>query len=80
MSATTSIRISEALHQRLRQFAGQVELSKNKVVITAIEDYLDRNEAARLTAEARRQSQLASRVPNASDESWSQMADDSGWS
>ena len=78
MSSTTSIRISEDLQLRLRQFAVQAKLSKNRVIVTAIEDYLERHDVEQLAAEARRQSRLASEKA-VDDESWSDMADDSGW-
>ena len=79
MSLTSSFRLSDELRIRLDRFVRQSKHRKNRVIVHAIEDYLDRHEARSLAAEARRQSLLASEGPRSEDEAWASLADTTGW-
>lgn len=39
---TTAVRLPESLHERLRDAAGERDVSVNLLVVKAIDDYLDR--------------------------------------
>ena len=77
--STTSIRINDELHHRLREFAERSELTKNGIIIHAIREYLDRQEASQLAEQARRQSLLSAEYDaKVEDDRWDGLADDSG--
>jgi predicted DNA-binding protein len=77
MSRTSSIRLNEDLYERLERFARRRGRGKSAVIVSAVEDYLNRHELRTLAAEARRQSVAASGQPE--DDSWYEQADDTGW-
>ena len=79
MSQTSSFRISEELHSRLKAFALLMNRNKNWVILQAIQEYLDRHDQELIAAEARRQSLLANAAAHADDEAWFELADEDGW-
>ena len=79
MSLTSSFRLPDELRTRLDRFVRQSKRRKNWIIVHALEDYLDRHEALSLAAEARRQSLLGSKKPQADEDAWASVADTTGW-
>ena len=73
-SSTSSFRISEELRHRLEITARSVNKGKNWVLTRALEEYLDRHSQVGLRAEARRQSQLASKSQGKDEALWEKSA------
>lgn len=59
-SATTSLRIPTTLRARLERHAKRTKTPRNRVLLTALERYLEEEGEAGRALEARRQSLLAS--------------------
>ena len=78
-SITSSFRISDELRLRLEAAAGVSGKGKNWILNQALREYLDRIREDSLTAEARRQSLLASGEPDPDAKFWSDQADDRNW-
>ncbi|MGA2185177.1 MAG: hypothetical protein ABSH47_19335 [Bryobacteraceae bacterium] len=79
MSVTSSIRISAELRARLDEAARQLQSGKNRIIIQALEEYLDKVSRQRFLDDARRQSILASVAGGDDDDVWLKHADTSGW-
>jgi predicted transcriptional regulator len=78
-SVTSSIRISPELRARLEEAAEQLQRGKNRIIIEALEEFLDKVSRQRFLDEARRQSLLASADSSADEDVWLEHADTSGW-
>jgi predicted transcriptional regulator len=78
-SVTSSIRISPELRARLEEAAEQLQRGKNRIIIEALEEFLDKVSRQRFLGEARRQSLLASADSGGDEDAWLQHADTSGW-
>jgi predicted transcriptional regulator len=78
-SVTSSIRISPELRARLEEAAQQLQRGKNRIIIEALEEFLDKVSRQRFLDEARRQSLLASAESGGDEDVWLQHADTSGW-
>ena len=79
MSVTSSIRISAELRARLDEAARQLQSGKNRIIIQALEEYLDKVSRQRFLDDARRQSILASAAASDDDDLWLKHADTRGW-
>jgi len=75
-SITTSIRLQPRLRRRLEQYAKVTRRGRNHLIVQALERFLDEAGQADLTAEAHRQSLLASKV---SDPDWETIATTEPW-
>jgi len=78
-SVTTSIRIQARLAARLERAATRLSRGKSWIITRALEEYLAKVGQDTLTAEARRQSLLASRGRANADSFWNDHGDLSGW-
>jgi predicted transcriptional regulator len=78
-SSTSSFRISEELRVRLERTARHLKRGKNWILNRALEQYLDREGADALSAEARRQSLLASGTKTEDEKFWEKRADTTAW-
>jgi predicted DNA-binding protein len=78
-STTSSFRISNELQARLEEAVHRLKRGKNSIITEALEEYLDRINQQRFLEEARRQSMLASAVPNRDEDVWLEHADTTGW-
>ena len=78
MSVTKTFRFPDEIEQRLRLAAQQLARKPNAIMLSALQDYLDRLERRDLQSEARRQSLLVSRGRRR-DTFWEHAADASGW-
>ena len=78
MSVTKTFRFPDEIEQRLRYAAQQLARKPNAIMLSALQDYLDRLERRDLQSEARRQSLLVSRGRHR-DAFWERAADASGW-
>lgn len=78
MSVTKTFRFPDEIEQRLRHAAQQLARKPNAIMLSALQDYLDRLERRDLQSEARRQSSLVSRGRRR-DTFWERAADRSGW-
>jgi predicted transcriptional regulator len=76
-SVTSSIRITPELRDRLEEAARQLQSGKNRVIVLAIEEFLDKIGRRQFLDEARRQSILASSTDG--DDAWLKHAETSGW-
>lgn len=78
MSVTKTFRFPDEIDQRLRRAAQHLARKPNAIMITALQDYLDRLERRDLQSEARRQSLVVSRG-RSQDAFWERAADRTGW-
>jgi len=78
-SITTSIRLSAELRARLEQVSQSLHRGKNWIINEALEEYLIKLEYDALASEAQRQSLLAGKSDQATDELWQDNTDTSGW-
>jgi predicted DNA-binding protein len=78
-STTSSFRISTELVRRLEQATRKTKRGKNAIIIQALQEYLDRHDRSRFLEEARRQSLLASSIPDEHQDVWLNNADVRGW-
>jgi predicted transcriptional regulator len=67
------------LRARLEEAAEQLQRGKNRIIIEALEEFLDKVSRQRFLDEARRQSLLASADSSADEDVWLEHADTSGW-
>ena len=77
-STTLSFRISEELRLRLEWTARHLKKSKNWILNRALEEYLNREAGDTLSAEARRQSLLASAITTEDEKYWGNRVDATG--
>ena len=78
MSVTKTFRFPDEVDRRLRHAAQNLARKPNAIMVTALQDYLDRLERRDLQSEARRQSLLVSRGRRR-DTFWERAADRTGW-
>ena len=78
MSVTKTFRFPDEIELRLRRAAQQLARKPNAIMLSALQDYLDRLERRDLQSEARRQSLLVSRGRRG-DTFWERAADRTGW-
>ena len=78
-TVTSSFRMSQELRKRLEETARTLKTRKNRIIVQALEEYLQKKHRAAIVAEARRQSVLASSEGTAGEEFWERQADFSGW-
>ena len=81
MTKTSSFRASNELHDRLDGLAARSGAPKNRIIVNALEEYVDRHDSDSLKAEARRQSLLVSNTEQDREATaWIEKAADSaGW-
>jgi hypothetical protein len=73
-SVTTSVRLPRGLRRKIERKAAAAGCGRNRVIINALEFYLKEDEQAPYEAEARLQSQLASRL-DPPDAAWEKMVE-----
>ena len=71
--------MSRELRKRLEETARALKKPKNRIIVQALEEHLQGKDRAALTAEARRQSLLASVESVEDEEFWEKQSDTSGW-
>jgi len=77
-SVTTSVRLTVGLRKRLEKRANALRCGRNRLIVTALEQFLEKEAWAEYEAEARRQSLLAAKLDRP-DEAWERMvAEDLG--
>jgi predicted transcriptional regulator len=77
-TATTSVRLPIELRRRLEKRASMLRVGRNRVIIEALEQFLQKSMRSDFETEARRQSLLAAQLDR-SDEGWDRMvAEDMG--
>jgi predicted DNA-binding protein len=77
-STTLSFRISEERRLRLEWTARHLKKNKNWILNRALEEYLNREAGDTLSAEARRQSLLASATTTEDEKYWGNRGDATG--
>jgi len=70
----TSFRISVELLVRLARTARHLKKGKNWIMNRALEEYLDREAGAALSADAKRQSLVASAITTEDEQFWQEQA------
>jgi metal-responsive CopG/Arc/MetJ family transcriptional regulator len=73
-SVTTSVRLPRGLRRRVEQKAAADGCGRNRVIVKALESYLQEDEQAAYLSEASHQSQLAAKV-DVSDPAWDRMVE-----
>jgi predicted DNA-binding protein len=73
-SVTTSVRLPRELKRKVERKAASAGCGRNRVIIRALEFYLREDEQASYETEARRQSQLATKL-DSPDTAWDQMVE-----
>jgi predicted transcriptional regulator len=71
-SVTTSVRLPLALRKRLERRAAALRCGRNRLIVAALEQFLEKEARAEYEAEARRQSILAARL-DPPDATWDRM-------
>ena len=74
-STTTSVRLPEALRQRLDQQARRRRVGRNRLVVEALEEFLRGDAETGLREEARRQSLRAGKA----ETDWAAVAETDAW-
>jgi hypothetical protein len=73
-SVTTSVRLPRSLRLRVEQKAAADGCGRNRVIVQALECYLQEDEQAAYLSEASHQSRLAAKI-DTSDPAWDRMVE-----
>jgi predicted DNA-binding protein len=79
VGTTLGFSISNELRKRVEHAARGLKRTRNSIITQAIEEYLEKLNRSNFLEEARRQSILASALPNDDEDVWLEHADTSGW-